>query len=230
MNKRHGWCFPQTLYALAVLVPVGCTALAVTWIIAAADGLPNEREPPKTVLDIRVESAREIRRALASPVLLPEPLGPIKAAAANASGGAKGLSLTAARSRRQPAEARNAFASGAPDWTAGVQATEVRSFDRHTRNLLGFAQLDGQYDHAVFSLTVGMPSAMAETDCQSNPGKPMRGLQVKGPRIFYRHVCTHHQGGRAFDVCLAFIRTPLSRVVSRPSARIRLRFAACPLS
>jgi len=122
MQNRHGWCFLLTLYALAVVMPLGGMALALTWMVASAKGPSSElaeSDRVRSVLDERAESAREIRRALEKPVLVPEPLGPIGAEAAHKLGGPKGCTAgpsrrvpAEARSRRLPAKAREAFASG----------------------------------------------------------------------------------------------------------------------
>jgi hypothetical protein len=112
------------LFALAATLFVGLNLVLPGVDLAAS--LP-QREP--TRMDLMVSSAREIRAALLKPLPLPEPLGPIIQKPAHAP-----KAVAKAAPRRLPPEALNAYASGAPDWSASRWSSSAASggdFDRH---------------------------------------------------------------------------------------------------
>jgi hypothetical protein len=122
------------IYLLAAFAPVGAMLAAGVWFLGGtASSAAKAQDPAKTYLDLRVESAREIKRALAKPIPRPEPLGPIQTRAANASGGAKALASGSWR-HRLPAEARDAFASGNDAGSSWSSSGRTPSYDRHTSN------------------------------------------------------------------------------------------------
>ena len=122
------------LYMIAVIVPGGLAVVGLIWVISGVEGLTTQPDRPKTVLDMRIETAREIRQALATPIPPPEPLGPIQSKATSTLGGAKKAANAPPR-LRLPAEARDAFASGlSPSYEDRSARAPVRSYDRHTSN------------------------------------------------------------------------------------------------
>lgn len=118
------------IYMLAAFAPIVVAALVLTWLASGAEGLSSASERGKTILDLRVESVRDIRRALATPVPPPEPLGPIRTKAANALGGPKKIAAERGRPRLGSG-ARDAFASGdMGSYSTGPAAP----YDRHSSN------------------------------------------------------------------------------------------------
>ena len=129
--SRHSLLSTLALYTIAAVVPCGLAVVGLVWLVSGAEGLTTQPDRAKTVLDMRIETAREIRRALATPIPPPEPLGPIQSKAASSLGGAK--KVAAGPRLRLPPEARDAFASGlSPSYED--RSAPVRSFDRHTNN------------------------------------------------------------------------------------------------
>ena len=123
-----------TVYSLAACVPLGALVAAGLWFFGSVEtGVAKSADTAKTILDLRIESAREIRRALAVPIPSPEPLGPIKTKAAHALGSSKALT---AEHRRPilPAEARDAFASAASSNTGWSHSAPAVAHDRHSTN------------------------------------------------------------------------------------------------
>ena len=129
--SRHSLLPMLSLYLIAAIVPCGLAGIGLVWLVSGAEGLTTQPDPSKTVLDARIETAREIRRVLATPIPPPEPLGPIQFKAASTLGGAK--KVVAAKRVRLPQEARDAFASGlSPSYED--RSAPARAFDRHTNN------------------------------------------------------------------------------------------------
>jgi hypothetical protein len=114
------------IYFIIIGMPLACAAIGLALMVQASAGLPQQAEREKTLLDLRVESSREIRQALAKPIPPPEPLPPLTARAAQALGGA----LAAKPQRKLGKEARDAFASS--EWSAQSHSTVTH--DRHTSN------------------------------------------------------------------------------------------------
>ena len=112
------WSTPALL--LVYVSVLGILALVVgyglTKVTMASDEAARRAEREKTVLKERLESAREIRRALARPVPPPDPLPPITAKPANPPDqpnlAASGVSKEKPRKLKIPATARNAMAMG----------------------------------------------------------------------------------------------------------------------
>ena len=129
--SRHSLLSTLALYVIAAIVPCGLATIVLIWLVSGVAGLVTEPDRLKTVLDTRIETAREIQRALATPIPPPEPLGPIQAKPAFTLGGAKKLAATPRL--RLPAQARDAFASGlAPSYED--RSAPVRAYDRHRDN------------------------------------------------------------------------------------------------
>ena len=114
-------CYLCGLLALATAFFVGLSLLLPGTETAAS--LPT-REP--TRMDLMVANAREIRAALLKPVPPPEPLGPITQKPAHAV-----QTASKAVPRRLPPAALDAYASGAPGWSAASSAAYGGDFDRH---------------------------------------------------------------------------------------------------
>jgi hypothetical protein len=137
MSRRS---LPSTLalYLIAVLVPFGLATVGLIWLVSGAEGLTTQPDRPKTLLDMRIETAREIRQALATPIPPPEPLGPITAKPANTMGGPS--KMASSPRLKLSKEAREAFASelgsslAVPSYDSRSERPAVRSYDRHTTN------------------------------------------------------------------------------------------------
>jgi hypothetical protein len=69
------------VYVCALVVLIGGSFLCFANVFYAIEGSPESREP--TRLDINVQTAREIRRALDTAIPQPSPLGPITASRAS---------------------------------------------------------------------------------------------------------------------------------------------------
>ena len=90
------------------------------------DGLPREPDGEKTLLNLRIESACEVRRALAKPIPPPAPLPPVTARLERP----PQQPLRHERPRLLP-EARDAFAS--MDLKLNVSMPpSVSAYDRHS--------------------------------------------------------------------------------------------------
>ena len=94
------------LYTGLLAVALSVIAFGLMTAIQASAGLSQATPQDKTLLELQVESSRDIRRALAAPIVIP-PLPPVTARLAR--------SITAVTAQRKPApsisqEARDAMA------------------------------------------------------------------------------------------------------------------------
>jgi hypothetical protein len=67
------------IYFGALATALALAALGLTAVVKASAGLSEASAPDKTLLELQIESSREIRRALATPVAGPPQLPPITA-------------------------------------------------------------------------------------------------------------------------------------------------------
>jgi hypothetical protein len=125
------------MYGAAIVALVFCAGIGLM-IIASASLAPSQKaEAEKTILDQRIESAREVRAALAMGVPKPEPLAPITAKLARDMKSVQTdmKSVQTAATIKPPklsAQARNAFASANKDFSASTNSRSYVSFDRHS--------------------------------------------------------------------------------------------------
>jgi hypothetical protein len=118
-----------TTISLLVGIALVCVGLGLTAVVKAASALSQQTQRERTLLDLRMESSREIRQALAKPLPHSEPLPPITARLRHAVGSAV-ASINPDR-RKLMDEARGAFAS--PQWrSSGTQLRAYAEFDPHT--------------------------------------------------------------------------------------------------
>jgi hypothetical protein len=103
-----------------------CALLGIAMVAKASTAMSQRTDRERTLLDLRLESALEIRRALAKPLPPVEPLPPITSKAIAATGETNTAKLT---DEKLPRRGRNAFASGV---FSGQHAPSALSFDRHT--------------------------------------------------------------------------------------------------
>src|SRR5476651_1652755 len=108
MKDSRGQLFVYFLYMGVLVVALAGIGVGLTVIRQGATRLSQQVQP--TLLDLRVQSSREIRQALAKQLPLPEPLPPRTARSAYATGTRVAVSLPMSRELSQ--EARNALASG----------------------------------------------------------------------------------------------------------------------
>jgi hypothetical protein len=122
-------------FLLAAYVGVlGSVALGATYAYSTVTFEGGERtqrpQREKSILEERIASSQEIKRALAKPMPQAEPLPPITAKLERAP--AK-VATEAPRPqhRKLSKEARDAFASGNPDFTGSVSSQPMALRDRH---------------------------------------------------------------------------------------------------
>jgi hypothetical protein len=116
-------------YAGVIAVAILCTAISLHTLIHASVGMPTTSPRAKTLLDLQVESAREIRAALDRPQVSVDPLPPITAKLArsqpspNRAADKRTRFPAEARSgvRLLSAEARNSFALS--EWSASSKSS-----------------------------------------------------------------------------------------------------------
>jgi len=117
------------LYIGVVVLALAGIAFGLTAVVKAATGTLQQTQRERTLLDVRVESAREIRQALAKPVPHPAPLPPVTTRATRA------LGRTVVASNRHHPQlmdvARDAFANMEPV-SFVAQPNAYAASDRHT--------------------------------------------------------------------------------------------------
>ena len=129
MIKGRGVPFALAVYFAAIGTLLTCAGVGIGQVVKASAGLSQQAgERDKTLVELRAESAREIRHALAKPLPRPEPLSPITARVAHVAGSV----VVASRTDRQKLmdQARDAFA-GVELSSSGVQSSAFAEPDRH---------------------------------------------------------------------------------------------------
>ena len=109
-------------------------ALGLTVVVKASTGMSEASARDKTLVELQIESSREIRRALATPVPQPPPLPPITARPA------RDLRAIAAMQPRKPVQtkpSKEAMNAMAMDQSGTYSSIEYSSHDypvgdRHT--------------------------------------------------------------------------------------------------
>ena len=132
MNSRSQSSVIVTYFAV-IAAALSALALGTTVIVKASTGVSEASVRDKTMLELQVESAREIRRALATPVAVPAKLPPITARPAR---DIRAAALPAKPVRAKPSqEAMNAMAmdqSGAYSSSVQSSSQNYSVRDRHT--------------------------------------------------------------------------------------------------
>jgi hypothetical protein len=121
------------MYSAAIAALIFCAGIGLM-IVASASIAPSQKaESEKTILEQRIESAREVRAALAKGVAKPEPLPPITAKLAKDMRSVQTVTAATVKPERPKlsAQARNAFASATSDLSASANSRSYSSFDRH---------------------------------------------------------------------------------------------------
>jgi predicted lysophospholipase L1 biosynthesis ABC-type transport system permease subunit len=132
MNGRSQSSAILTYFAV-IAAALSALALSTTALVKASTGVFETGAPDKTLLELQVESSREIRRALATPVENPAKLPPITARPAR---DIRAATLTAKPVQTKPSqEAMNAMAMDqsaaySSSFQSSSQDYPVR--DRHT--------------------------------------------------------------------------------------------------
>ena len=136
MNSRNQSSVIVTYFAV-VAAALSALALGTTVIVKASTGMSETSARDKTLLELQVESAREIRRALATPVATPAKLPPITARPARDIRAAAAHQSTKSAHAKLSQEAMNAMAmdqtptySSSSPFQSSSQDYSVR--DRHT--------------------------------------------------------------------------------------------------
>ena len=118
-----------TTISLLAGIALVCIGLGLTAVVKAASALSQQTQRERTLLDLRMESSREIRQALAKPLPHSEPLPPITARLYHAVGSPL-ASINPGR-RKLMDEAHGASTS--PQWpSSGAQLRAYAGFDPHT--------------------------------------------------------------------------------------------------
>ena len=121
------------MYGAVAAVLVFCAGIGLMIVASAAMAPSQKAESQKTILDQRIESAREIRAALARGVAKPDLLPPVTAKLARDVKVAPQAVATVKPERpKLSAQARNAFANGNPDYSSASYSRSYSSFDRHS--------------------------------------------------------------------------------------------------
>lgn len=117
------------LYVSVIGIALIGIALGLTAVAKVATELSQQTQRERTLLDLRMESSRQIRQALAKPVPQPEPLPPITDRARHAVGSAA-AGTTYLDRRKLMDEARDVFAS--PHWlSSSARSSAYAEFDPH---------------------------------------------------------------------------------------------------
>jgi hypothetical protein len=133
MNGRSQSSVVLTYFAV-IAVALSALALGTTAIVKASTGMSEASARDKTLLELQVESSREIRRALATPVAVPAKLPPITARPA------RDIRTAAAHTTKpvQPKLSQEAMNAMAMDQSAAYSSSAQSSpqnysvRDRHT--------------------------------------------------------------------------------------------------
>jgi len=121
-------------YFAVIATALSTLALGTTVIVKASTGMSEVSARDKTLVELQIESAREIRRALATPVAIPEKLPPITARPARDIRAAAALHPTKPAQSKLSQEAMNAMAmdQSAPDSSFRSRSQDYPVRDRHT--------------------------------------------------------------------------------------------------
>ena len=120
------------IYIGAIFTALAVIALGLMAIMQASAALSPAGPRDKTVLELQVESAREIRRALAVPVIV-EPLPPITARMAR-----DVRSVASAQDRKPARMALSAEALNAMAMEPSEAPRATRSYPAHDRHATSF--------------------------------------------------------------------------------------------
>jgi hypothetical protein len=119
------------MYVGGLATALSVIALGLTAVVQASAGLSEATARDKTLLELQIESSREIRRALATPVSQPPRLPPITARPAH------DLRESTAALTRKPVQAKpsqeamNAMAMDQSGTYSSVQSPSYAVRDRH---------------------------------------------------------------------------------------------------
>ena len=112
------------LYVGIIIVATLCIAFSLDSVVRASASLVQVAQRDKTPLEIKIDSARQIRESLSKPQPTIEPLPPITAKLARAVTAAKAVSNQ--KPKTLSSEALNSFAA-APEWSPAAHSV----VDRH---------------------------------------------------------------------------------------------------
>src|SRR5882724_9459317 len=129
MVRDRSFLSSYFLYVSVIGVALTGMALGLPAAVPPATGLSQQTQQERTVLDLRMENAREIRQALARPLPRPEPHSRITIRASHAVGSAAVPSN--AHRRKLIAEAREVFANIEPS-TSDARSSAYAEPDRHS--------------------------------------------------------------------------------------------------
>src|SRR5205814_667088 len=120
------------IYVGALATALSVIALGLTAVVQASAGLSEGTARDKTLLELQVESSREIRRALATPVSQPPRLPPITVRPARDLREST-AALTGKSVQTKPSqEAMNAMAMDPSGTYSSMQSSSYAVRDRHT--------------------------------------------------------------------------------------------------
>jgi hypothetical protein len=143
--RDRNWSVPALIFIYASVF--GVLALVVgygfTKVTMASEEAARRSEQEKTLLNERIESAREIKRALARPVPPPEPLPPITAKLANPTKVANPEEPKIAASAKHSKEKPHKLQIPAAAWNAMAMGTGADAAPRHVSPTVDRAGLNG---------------------------------------------------------------------------------------
>ncbi len=119
------------MYFGVLATALSVIALGMTAVVQASAGLSEGAARDKTLLELQVESSREIRRALATPISQPPRLPPITARPARDLREAAASQIRKPAQMKLPQEAMNAMAMDQSGTYSSVQSS---SFDYAVRD------------------------------------------------------------------------------------------------
>ena len=130
-NYSRGYFSIFFLYVGVIVIALTGIAIGLTAIVKTTTRLPQQVQRDQTLLDLRIQSSREIRQALGKPFPPLQPLPPITARLAHTVGSRVVVSQPVFRKMTQ--EASDALASGSerPSSSWGTQSSAYAEIDRH---------------------------------------------------------------------------------------------------
>jgi hypothetical protein len=130
-NYSRGYFSIFFLYVGVIVIALAGIAIGLTAIVKTATRLTQQVQRDQTLLDLRIQSSREIRQALGKPLPPLQPLPPITARLAHTVGSRVVVSQPVLRKMTQ--EASDVLASGSdrPSSSWGTQSSAYAEIDRH---------------------------------------------------------------------------------------------------
>jgi hypothetical protein len=111
----------------APIVAIGGGFIATAGLLHAL----SSKDPEPTRLQVNVQTAREIQKAINTPVAQPEPLGPITASRARPNGSRNATTIMKPEKHKRAGPGYDAMARGAPTEASSRSEAAPPAYDRH---------------------------------------------------------------------------------------------------